>query len=299
MGVWQSYWLIRRLKPAIIFTRGGFVSVPVAFGGRLNRVPYITHDSDSTPSLANRVIAPWAAMHAVALPEDVYPYPRSKTMTVGVPVSSDYVSVTPNLQRQYRRDLKLDEYKQILLVTGGGNGAEQLNSVVIENAPRLLERYPKLLIVHIAGRALEAAVSDAYDRLLAPRMRTRVLVKGFITDLFRYSGAADVLIIRAGATGLAEFALQEKACIVIPSRQLIWQAKHAETLAARQAILELSEAQAAEDGRLSKLVANLLDDDLRRHNLAANLAQFGVPDAARRLAMLLLERADQRSQTTI
>jgi UDP-N-acetylglucosamine--N-acetylmuramyl-(pentapeptide) pyrophosphoryl-undecaprenol N-acetylglucosamine transferase len=68
IGLWQSFWLVRRLQPQVIFSRGGFVSVPVSLGGWLNHVPYITHDSDSMPSLANRLIARWAHLHAVALP---------------------------------------------------------------------------------------------------------------------------------------------------------------------------------------------------------------------------------------
>ena len=68
IGIWQSWRLMKRLRPDVIFSRGGFVSVPVALGGKFNGVPYITHDSDSIPSLANRLIARWAAVHAVALP---------------------------------------------------------------------------------------------------------------------------------------------------------------------------------------------------------------------------------------
>ena len=293
IGILQSWLLIRRIQPAIIFTRGGYVSVPVALAGKLHGVPYITHDSDSTPSLANRLIARWARLHAVALPEEVYPYPQHKTVTVGVPISKQYKPVTEIVQHQYRQQIGLPELGRVVLVTGGGNGAHNLNQVVLANTPTLLKRYVNLSIVHIAGRALETPLSTAYDRLLTPKQRERVHIKGFISDLHLYSGAADVIIARGGATNLAEFAAQSKACIIVPSPQLIWNIKNAETLAARHAIVLLTEEQADQEGRLGKMIADLLDDPARRAELGSQLQSFARTDAAEHLARILIEQAER------
>lgn len=293
VGVWQSFWLMHRLKPRVVFSKGSFVSVPVALGGLLNGVPYITHDSDSTPGLANRIIARWAALHAVALPEELYPYPRDKTITVGVPVGDSYRPVTQKLQQQYRHELGLEHYKRMLFITGGGNGADSLNKAVARNVPLLLRRHPELVIVHAAGRALAEGLAREYDSLLKEGGREKVVVKDFVTDLYRYSGAADIVIARAGATGLAEFAQQARACVIVPTPHLAWQIHHAKTLASRGAIVQLSEAEAARGERLGNLVADLLDDDERRRHLGENLAQFARPDAAKQLAVLLLEQAKE------
>lgn len=292
-GLLQSWLLIRRVKPSIIFTRGGFVSVPVALAGKLHGVPYITHDSDSTPSLANRLIAQWARLHTVALPEEVYPYPRHKTVTVGVPISNLYRPVSEAVQHQYRQQVGLPELGRNLLVTGGGNGAHHLNQVVLANAPTLLKRYINLSIVHIAGRDHEASLSAAYDQLLPSKLRQRVYVKGFISDLHLYSGAADVVIARGGATNLAEFAAQSKACIIVPSPQLIWNIKNAETLAQCQAIMLLTEEQADQEGRLGKMIADLLEDQARRSVLGSRLQSFARTDAADHLARILIEEAER------
>lgn len=294
IGIWQSYWLLKRLKPQVIFTRGGFVSVPVALAGKLCGVPYITHDSDSTPSLANRIISHWAALHAVALPVDLYPYPRQKTVMVGVPVSSAYVPVTQKLQQRYRDQLDLPTYEQVVLITGGGNGARQLNQVVVNSAKGLLARYPKLILLHIAGRALETEVIQTYDALKLGKDRNRVMVKGFVTDLYRYSGAADIIIARGGATGIAEFAQQKKACVIIPAKQLVWQAHHAQVMEGLQAIVYLSEDESAEAGRLTTVISELLDHPELRHNLEQALATLARPDAAKHLAMVLLEQAQAK-----
>lgn len=292
-GIWQSYWLMRRLKPAMIFSRGGFVSVPVCLGGKLSGAPYITHDADSVPSLANRIIARWAKLHAVSLPEELYPYPRQTTVMVGVPVSSDFKRTTLKLQHSYRSELHLENYQQVLLVTGGGNGADRLNKAVARSAHMLLGRYPKLVIIHIAGRALKESVSAQYDHLVPANARQRVVVKGFVSDFYRYSGAADLVIGRAGATNLAEFAIQHKACIIVPATHLVGghQVKNASVMAARHAIEFLSPDEADTGGMLEKTVSELLDNHAKRARLGEALGEFARPDAARRLAMVLLEQA--------
>jgi UDP-N-acetylglucosamine--N-acetylmuramyl-(pentapeptide) pyrophosphoryl-undecaprenol N-acetylglucosamine transferase len=288
-GIVQSFWLLRRLRPGIIFTRGGFVSVPVAFGGRLNGIPYITHDSDSMPSLANRLIAGGAKLHAVALPAEVYPYPAAQIRVVGVPVSSNYEPVTPRLLRHYRKLLHLTAYEHVLLVTGGGNGAEGLNDHVVANAEYLLRRYPKLAILHIAGRRLQDATEAAYDAVLEPEQRRRVVVEGFVSDLYRYSGAADIIIARGGATNLAEFAIQGKACLIIPSPQLAWNIKNADVMAKHDAIEMMTDAQAEQERRLGLKLSELLDDKARRLELSRKLHRLAHPGSARELAELLLQ----------
>ncbi|HEY4161001.1 MAG TPA: UDP-N-acetylglucosamine--N-acetylmuramyl-(pentapeptide) pyrophosphoryl-undecaprenol N-acetylglucosamine transferase [Candidatus Saccharimonadales bacterium] len=291
-GVGQSYRLLRHLKPDVIFTRGGFVSVPVAIGGYLNHIPYITHDSDSVPSLANRLIAPHAALHAVALPADVYPYPRAKTITVGVPVSAEYRPVTPELQRAYRRELGL-EHKHMVFLTGGGNGSRILNEALVRNARYLLGTFPDLVIVHVAGRGLEAETNQAYDALNLGQARRRVQVHGFINGLLKYTAAADVVITRSGATTLAELAIQRKASIIVPAPQLVGghQVKNAQAYARKKAIAELTEAQIEQPERLGRTIGELLDNDERREQLARNLGAYAHPQAATELAELIIRIA--------
>lgn len=286
-GIWQSYWLLRRLRPAVVFTRGGFVSVPVAFAARMLRIPYITHDSDSTPSLANRLIARGAAVHAVALPADLYPYPAEKTIVVGVPVSHEYRAVNAQAQAKYKAHIGLDSYKHILLVTGGGNGAQRLNIAVAQNARYLLSTFPDLAIVHVAGRALTDETNALYDELQLGKARSRVFVFGFLKDLYAYSGAADIIVARGGATNLAEFALQQKAVVLVPSEQLIWNVRNSRALAERGAVLELDEDQAEQPERLGRVLGDVLADSARQAALGDKLAALAKPHAARELAALI------------
>ena len=290
-GVWQSYLLLSKIKPAAVFTRGGFVSVPVGVASWLRRIPFVTHDSDSTPSLANRIIAPLAKLHLVALDPAGYPYPHKKTLRVGVPISSSYRPVDAKTKAVFKSALGLAKYKQIICATGGGNGAETLNRFILDNAAFLLKKYPHLALIHFAGRTLAEKVSKEYDDLLPKEDRKRVVVKDFVNDFYRYSGAADLIIARGGATNLAEFAAQAKPCIIIPSKQLVWNIKNARELAREGAIVEMSEEQAEQELRLSSVVTGLLDDVNARNKLAKKFAQFYVPDATAKIAETILKIA--------
>lgn len=292
VGLWQSFWLLRRLRPDVIFVKGGFVGVPVGLAAAALRIPFITHDSDALPGLANRIVARWARIHAVALPKEIYPYPADKTVTVGVPIAHQYKPVDAKAMQKFRENLGLEPYKRVLLATGGGNGALRLNEQVAACAPDLLERYPDLAIVQIAGRDHEAALRKSYQKNLAPADQKRVIVKGFVTNLYEYTGAADVVIARASGNTLAELAAQAKACVIVPNPQLAGghQLKNAKALQDRKAVKMVSEATLAHDAHaLMPAVTELLDDREKAHALGQRLATFAGKDAAKRLAMLLLE----------
>lgn len=289
LGILQAYRLLGAMRPDVVFTRGGFVSVPVALAARLRRIPYITHDADSIPSLANRLIARWAALHVVALPVDVYPYPAVKTVQLGIPASAECRPVTPRLRAQYREELALDSFDQVVLVTGGGNGARALNDIVVANIRYLLATFPSLVVLHFAGRSLERATNSAYDKLKLGKARSRVQVYGFVTDFYRYSGAADVVVARGGMSSLTELALQHKACILVPSKQLAWNVNNSHALARRSAVLELSEDQAEQPERLGRLIGDVLLNPIQCHELGETLSKLARPTAAHDIAQTIIQ----------
>ena len=294
IGFWQSRRLLKQLQPVIIFVKGGFVGVPVGLAAATRHIPFITHDSDPIPGLANRIIARWAVIHAVALPKDIYPYPADKTVTTGIPLQKKFVPVTPQLRGDYRRQLGIPGVAKVLFIIGGGLGAQRVNAAVADVVPHLLHEYKDLWVVHGVGRANEEAMVATYNQLLTPEEQGRLQLFGYANDVYRYSGAADVIITRAGATNLAEFAVQGKACIVIPSAVLTGghQLKNAQYLADHGAALVIDETElVADPNRLAKQVSNLLKDPQHIVKLGEALAEFAKPDAARDLAKLIAERA--------
>ena len=294
-GLCQSWRLLGKLQPDVIFIKGGFVGVPVGLAAALRGIPYITHDSDALPGLANRIIARWARLHAVALPKEIYNYPPSKTITVGVPIARQFYKTKPAEVTALKHQLNLEHAGKLLLITGGGNGAHNLNQAAADCLPELLSRYPSLAVVHIAGRALEADLRQYYKLHLPPKEQTRVTVKGHVTNLYQYSAVADVVVTRAGATSIAEFAAQSKACVVVPNPVLAGghQLKNAQVLADRKAVRLVNEAHLKEDYRaLMPPLTDLLDHPDRVTTLGNKLAALAQPNAAHLLAMLLLEVTD-------
>jgi len=293
-GIFQSLALLRRLKPDVVFIKGGFVGVPVGLASAFWRIPYVTHDSDAIPGLANRIIARWAKIHAVAMPKEVYSYPQDKTVTVGVPVSHRCNRLTEQDMREAREKVGLAQYDQVILVTGGGLGAQRLNDAVADCAPELLERYPNLAIVQLAGRNKDQALRLKYNERLSARDKPRVVVRDFVTNLHDYSAAANVVITRAGANSLAEFAAQAKACVVVPNLFLTGghQLKNAKVLADRKAIKMVSEDNLMRDHfALMPPLVDLLDNPAEAKGLGERLGNLEQSNAAQRLAMVLLEVA--------
>lgn len=294
IGLWQSFLLLGRVRPDIIFTRGSYVSVPVCLAAKLRHIPYITHDTDAIPGLANRIIAPWATLHAVALPKEAYAYPAHSTLMLGVPIARHFKVYGVQEVQALRRQLHLDEAGRILLVTGGGNGSRAINNAVADCMPDLLARYPDLWVVHVAGRLEEAVVRQQYKQELQPGDKHRVVVKGFVPNMYEYAGVADVVITRAGGTTIAELAAQAKACIVVPAAFLSGghQLKNAKVLADRKAVKLVDEAYLREDhGALMPALTELFDTPAKAVALGKKLAALAQPDAARQLAMVLLDIA--------
>ena len=292
-GFWQSYWLLKKLKPAGMFVKGGYIAVPVGLAAGLSHIPYVTHDSDIVPGLANRIISRWAKAHAVALPKEVYNYPTDKTFTVGVPVSAQFKPVTNELQTSYRRETKLDDYKEIILVTGGGLGALSLNESFAKISPELLSAYPELCIINSVGRDHTDSISKLYDNLLTDSaQRKRVIIRGFIGEFYKYSGAADVIVCRAGATNLAEFAVQRKACVVVPNPILTGghQTKNAQYMSEQRAIVVVNEDQLNADSKaLLDGVKTLINNPKERRDMGERLGKFALPGATKQLAELILD----------
>ncbi|MBX4197407.1 UDP-N-acetylglucosamine--N-acetylmuramyl-(pentapeptide) pyrophosphoryl-undecaprenol N-acetylglucosamine transferase [Candidatus Saccharibacteria bacterium] len=291
----SSLRIMSRFKPAIVFSKGGFVAVPVGVAAKLRRVPIVTHDSDAVPGLANRIVGRWAKVHATGLPAKYYAYPEDSVEQVGIPIDQRIKKVTPKVQAEYKKLLKIPPDSQVLLLSGGGNGSQRLNELLVAISRHLLESNLALELIHMSGQAHEAVVRKDYKSLLTKSQQSRVLVKGYSSDFYAYSAAADLIITRAGASTLAELATAGKACIVIPSPYLTGghQLKNAEELASSGAAVVVD--QTVEPDELLVIVSELLANDHRRFELARNLFATAHPDAAAKLAAIILKTAQPKA----
>ena len=295
-GLHSAEKLIGRIKPDIIFSKGGYVAVPVGLAGHLRGVPIVTHDSDTVPGLANRIIGRWAVVHATGMPPQYYSYPKDAVVYTGIPIDERVKPVTASLQEAYKKELGLPADAPMLLAAGGGQGAQQINRLMLAIVPRLLAVNPRLRIVHIVGVGISGQMSEqeikqAYTSSLPAEDYERITTMSFTSDFHKYSGAADLIITRAGASALAEFALQAKACIVIPGSVLAGghQLKNAQLLKKLHAVKVLPADAGSE--QLLKLTSELLNNPSTRTKMAANLSLIAKPNAAKDLAAVVLEQA--------
>lgn len=289
VGFCQALKLLRRERPDVILIKGGFVSVPVGLASVVFGIPYITHDSDSVPGLANRLISKWARINATGMPTELYSYPEAKKQYVGIPLSADFVKVGKSERERYRRELSIDRKARVVTVVGGSQGGVSLNSAIVSVARELLTKYDNLHIVHIAGADNVADTETAYSKAVGAEMAERVHVYGFVDDVYRLQGAADVVIARAGATQTAELAVQGLPVILVPANLAGGhQLKNARYFESKG----LAKVVASNDGELIKIaLIELLDKTDLARVMADAFHDQSQADSASVLAELVLTEA--------
>ncbi len=288
-GYFQARKLLKRLKPDVVLSKGGFAALPTGWAAHKLRIPLITHDSDRLPGLTNRLLGRHAALHATAYETQHYTghYPEASLRYTGLPLDERLKPVTAKVRDEYRQKLGLSKDSFILLVTGGGLGSKTLNQKTVALAKNFLES-PDNHLLHFTGSAHLATVEKAYELTLSASQLLRVKVIGFTPEFYVYSGAADVVITRAGASSIAELAAQHKACIVIPADFLTGghQSLNISDWQSKNAIMQADDAITPQN--LLKLVKQLKQNQHLRHELGQNLGSIIRTDGADQLATLIL-----------
>lgn len=289
VGTVQSVFLLRHLLPDAILLKGGFVGVPVGLAAALCRRPFMTHDSDAMPGLANRLVARWARKHAVALLPEQYPYPLTETVQVGVIVEPHFHLVSTDEQSGLKEQINVPATAQLLLITGGSSGAVRLNEAVVKIIDMLLASHENLYVVHQVGKGKLGVYTD-YSH---PRLQ----VVEFMRPMHVYTGAADIVVSRASGNTVAELGVQHKPVIVVASPFLAGghQLKNAAFLEDHHAAISVPETHAgADEQKLLSSITQLLSDEGERTRLADALQSITVTDAAARVAKLLSDIAHNR-----
>ena len=189
-GYFQSRRLIKKLKPDIVFSKGGFVSVPVVLAAAHKHIPVIIHESDMTPGLANRIAMKSASKICCNFPETLKYLPENKAVLTGSPIRHELL-----LGNKFA-GLKLCGFntsKPIILVVGGSTGAVKVNNAVREILPELLKRFQ---VVHLCGKG---KTDNSLNNI--PGYIQFEYISKEMRDLFAMS---DLVISRAGANAICE-----------------------------------------------------------------------------------------------
>lgn len=201
-GVFEAKKYLKQISPDIIFSKGGFVAVPVVRAAKSLNIPVITHESDMTPGLANRLCLPAATVICCNFPETMKTLPAEKAVLTGTPIREELKSGSREAGLAFTG---FSGERPIIMVTGGSLGAVAVNNAVRDALPELLTRYD---IVHLCGRGKldeNLVGTDGYIQY--------EYIKEELPDLF---AMADLIISRAGANAICEIATLNKPNLLIP-----------------------------------------------------------------------------------
>ena len=201
-GFNEANHLIKTLKPDVIFSKGGFVSVPVVIAGKRNHVPVIIHESDMTPGLANRISIPSAYKVCCNFPETLKALPEDKAVLTGSPIRQELLTGDPEKARAF---CGFTDNKPVILVIGGSLGATAVNQAVRAILPELLKEFQ---VIHLCGQGkLDTSLSNLEGYVQFE------YIQGELRHLFALS---DIVISRAGANAICELLALQKPNILIP-----------------------------------------------------------------------------------
>lgn len=277
-GTLQGLYKLIRWRPDVIFTKGGYVCLPIGLAARLLRIPLVIHDSDAHPGLTNRILSRWADIILTGAPLEYYRYPRERSRYVGIPIAVSLDDPTLPID-QRRAKLGLPTDKPMVVCTGGGLGAQRINTAIIDGLEQLLD---EATVVLVTGQAnYDETVAAAGEYVDDPRFHIHPFISG---NLHEYFAAADVVITRAGMTTLLELAALGRPTVIIPNIYLTGghQSKNAAVYEAVGGAVVLSEQDFDTNSQLlAETVRELLHDETRRNGLAEAIQSLAKPDAAR------------------
>ena len=201
-GFTEAVKLLKRIKPDVVFSKGGFVSVPVVRAAGALKIPYLVHESDMTPGLANKLSMSGAKKICCNFPETMRLLPADKAVLTGTPIREELGLGDKEVGKEL---CGFEDDKPVLMVIGGSLGAQSVNETVRYALPRLL---PYFNVVHICGK-------EKMDnlKLTVPGYKQFEYVKNELKDIF---AMADIVVSRAGANSICELLALKKPNILIP-----------------------------------------------------------------------------------
>lgn len=201
-GFTEAKKLMKQLKPDVVFSKGGFVTVPVVIAASRKKIPTFIHESDMTPGLANKISIPFATKVCCNFPETVSSLPADKAVLTGTPIRQELMEGS----RERALDFTgLSPDKPVIMIIGGSLGAVAVNNAVRAILPELLEKFQ---VIHLCGKGkLDESLMETKGYVQYE------YIKKELTDLF---ALADLVISRAGANAICELSALKKPNLLIP-----------------------------------------------------------------------------------
>ena len=265
----QSRVILKEFKPDVVVGVGGYASVPVLLAAKTMNIPYLIHEQNAWPGLANRLLGRWAKRVCLSFDEADRAFYRSATVLTGNPVRAAMENCPAPT-----------EEKACLLVFGGSQGARAINRAVVAALPFLEEWRGQLEIIHQSGQTDYTETLRGYQENGWPNIE----VQPFIVDMAQAYAKATLIICRAGATTLAELTACGRPAVLVPYPHAAagHQSVNAQAMAAKGAALMMAEDDLTPQ-RLAKLVSGLLHDRTSLMTMAGAAKRLARRGAAARL----------------
>ncbi|KYD06657.1 undecaprenyldiphospho-muramoylpentapeptide beta-N-acetylglucosaminyltransferase [Heyndrickxia sporothermodurans] len=201
-GCLQARRILKKLKPNLIFSKGGFVSVPVIIAAKSLKIPIFIHESDMTPGLANKISQRFATKIFTSFAETKKYFPEQKTMVIGSPIRKEILNGSWEKGRDF---LDFNTYQPILTIMGGSLGSKKVNEAVRSSLNQLIGKYQ---IVHLCGKG------NIDNKLLnIPGYKQFEYINDELPDIL---AATDIVITRGGSNAIFEFLALKIPMIIIP-----------------------------------------------------------------------------------
>ncbi len=290
LGFLQSLWFLFKIMPDAVFCKGGFGSLPATLAAWIYRIPIIVHESDSVPGLSNRIVGRLAKKIAVSFPEAKQYFKEQKTALIGNPMRETLEGGT---LEEAKKAFRLQGDRPLIFITGGSQGAEAINTIIMAILPKLLEQTE---IIHQCGLANQESIKIQLPQTIPS--------DSVLNDYYHYSGflnteqmkqayaAADLVLARAGANTINELANLGKPAILIPLPDSAGdhQTKNAFSYAKYGGAVIFQQPNLAPNILAEKII-NLSKDREILQKMSAGAKNFAYPDADEKLAEALLELA--------
>lgn len=284
-GVFIAIWKLYVIYPDVIFSKGGYTSVPILVAARFLKIPIVIHESDAIPGRANKIATKKARYIGIAYDDAAQYFPAEKTALIGIPLRPEVKQVPADPFAQ----LGIPNDKPLIYVTGGSTGAERINNLIISSLAQLL---PDYRIFHQTGPAnIENLRLTAQTFLKDSPLQDSYYLEGSVSaqNVSALLSAASLIITRAGSTTLFEIAYHGKPSIVIPIPEDVSRDQRSNAYAyARSGAASVIEEHNLTQNLLAQEIRSIISNPERYNEMSLAAKGMFIDGAAQKIANLLI-----------
>ncbi|PIP22884.1 MAG: hypothetical protein COZ91_03230 [Candidatus Nealsonbacteria bacterium CG_4_8_14_3_um_filter_39_7] len=285
IGIIQSFFYIFFTAPDLIFSKGGYGSIPAVIAGWILRIPIFLHESDAVPGLSNKILAKFASRIFTSFPKTKN-FPLSKTILVGDPIRNELLEGDRGEAKEF---FKIESEKQVVMIMGGSQGSQRINDKVLEILPEMLKNFE--IILQCGEENFQQVRAEA-NAIINEESKKYFHIFPFLkeADLKKAFAICDIIVSRAGSASIFEISALGKPSILIPLPESAQnhQVENAYSYARTGAAIVLEESNITPYFLLGK-IKNLLDDPEEIRIMSDGAKSFSKPQATKEIAKYLLD----------